>query len=76
MTEQELDEIMTVRWPSVVRRVMADGSDEWVMGFVRSIARHGKRANWRPSKKQQQIMRRLVAEVGTAPEQPFDPFED
>jgi len=75
MTERELDEILTVRWPSVVRRVMAEGSDEWLKGFVLSIARHRKRASWRPSEKQQQIMRRLVAELGTAPEPSFDLIE-
>lgn len=67
MTSAELDEIMTYRWPIVVRRVMADGADEWIKGFVRSIARHGKRASWHPSPKQEQIMRRLVAELSTAP---------
>jgi len=68
MTAHELDEVLTFRWPLVVRRVMADGSDEWLKGFVRSIARHGKRPAWRPSQKQEQIMRRLVSELGTAPE--------
>lgn len=65
MTEQELDQILTHQWPAVVRRVMGDGSDEWLKGFVRSIAKHGKRPKWRPSAKQEQIMRKLVAEVGT-----------
>ncbi|WP_417210001.1 hypothetical protein [Antarctobacter sp.] len=65
MTDQELDEILNHRWPIVLRRIMADGSDEWLKGFVRSIAKHGKRASWRPSSKQQQIMRRLVSELGT-----------
>ncbi|APZ52165.1 hypothetical protein [Salipiger abyssi] len=76
MTDRELDEILTYRWPIVVRRVMADSSDDWVKGFVRSIARHGKRASWRPSLKQAQIMRRLVSELGTAPETSFNPIED
>ena len=62
MTEQELDEILTLRWPAVVRQVMADDSDEWLKGFVRSIARQGKRKTWKPSKRQASIMRRLVAE--------------
>lgn len=75
MTDRELDEIMELQWPSVVRRVMADGSDEWLKGFVRSIARHGKRAAWRPSAKQEQIMRRLVSELGTAPDQEFEVIE-
>ena len=75
MTDRELDEILTFRWPIVMRRVMADGSDEWLKGFVRSIAKHGKRAAWRPSAKQEQIMRRLVSELGTAPEQNFELIE-
>jgi hypothetical protein len=68
MTERELDELLTLYWPQVLRRVMADGSDEWIKGFVRSIAKHGKRAAWRPSARQEQIMRRLVSELGTATE--------
>jgi len=75
MTERELDEVLTIRWPIVLRRVMADGSDEWLKGFVRSIARHGKRPNWRPTAKQEQIMRRLVSELGTAPAQSFEVIE-
>lgn len=75
MTEQELDEIITHRWPLVLRRVMAEGSDEWLKGFVRSIARHGKRPRWRPTPKQAQIMRRLVSELGTEQAQPFEVFE-
>lgn len=67
MTERELDDILTHRWPLVLRATMA-GTDEWLKGFVRSIARHGKRASWRPSPRQEQIMRRLVAELGTAPQ--------
>lgn len=67
MTDSELEEILTFRWPIVMRRVMADGSDEWLKGFVRSIARHGKRQSWRPTVKQAQIMRRLVSELGTTP---------
>jgi hypothetical protein len=68
MTERELDELLMLYWPQVLRRVMADGSDEWIKGFVRSIAKHGKRAAWRPSARQEQIMRRLVSELGTATE--------
>ena len=63
MTDCELDEILTLRWPTVMRRVMADGSDEWLKGFVRSIARHGKRPAWRPSTKQAHIMRQLVVDL-------------
>lgn len=66
MTDLELDEILTHRWPLVMRAVMA-GSDEWLQGFVRSIAKHGKRASWRPTAKQEQVMRRLLSELGRAP---------
>lgn len=62
MNEQELDEILTVHWPAVVRRVMADDADDWLKGFVRSIARHGKRKSWTPSAKQEALMRKLLAE--------------
>lgn len=75
MTDRELEEVLTHRWPIVMRRVMADGTDDWLKGFVRSIAKHGKRASWRPSRKQEQIMRRLVSEVGTAPEQGVELIE-
>ncbi|MCA0851437.1 hypothetical protein [Salipiger thiooxidans] len=68
MTDIELDEIMVHSWPMVLRRVMSEETDEWLKGFVRSIARHGKRAAWRPTEKQAQIMRRLVSELGTAPD--------
>ena len=75
MTESELDELLTLRWPTVVRRVMEDGSDEWLSGFVRSIAKNGKRKSWQPTAKQASIMRRLVAELCTAPEPHVDLFE-
>lgn len=74
-TEQELEEILTYRWQIVLRRVMADSSDEWLKGFVRSIARHGKRATWKPTEKQAQIMRQLVSELGTVPEHEVDLIE-
>lgn len=75
MTDLELDEILTVRWPGILRQVMADGSDDWLKGFVRSIARHGKRRSWRPTHRQEQIMRRLVSEMGTAPSGDIDVIE-
>ena len=74
MTERELDELLTFRWPIVVRRVMADG-DEWTRGFVRSIARNGKKPSWQPSRRQEQIMRRLVSELGTGADQEIDVIE-
>ncbi|MBB94656.1 MAG: hypothetical protein CML68_08645 [Rhodobacteraceae bacterium] len=76
MTSQELDELLTFRWPMVMRRVMADGSDEWLKNFVRSIARQGKRPAWRPTQKQEQIMCRLVSELGTAPNTDPEVIED
>lgn len=75
MTDRELDEILVFRWPVVMRHVLADGSDEWLCGFVRSIARHGKRPSWRPTTKQAQIMRRLVSELGTAREPMMEVIE-
>ncbi|KPP85800.1 MAG: hypothetical protein HLUCCO07_01755 [Rhodobacteraceae bacterium HLUCCO07] len=75
MTEAELDEILTVHWPRVLRRAMADGSDDWAKGFAKSIARHGKRPGWRPTVKQAQIMRRMVSELGTAPEEQMELIE-
>lgn len=75
MTPRELDEILTLHWPRVVRRVMAEGGDEWLQGFAKSIARHGKRASWRPSDKQEALMRRLVSELGTAPAHDRDLIE-
>ncbi|MEQ5870038.1 hypothetical protein J4E08_09000 [Sagittula sp. NFXS13] len=74
MTSAELDEILMHRWPLVMRAVMA-GTDDWLKGFVRSIARHGKRASWRPTQRQEQIMRRLVSELGTAPTHDVDVIE-
>lgn len=75
MTSHELESVLTHSWPLVVRRVMADGSDDWLKGFVRSIARHAKRPAWRPTGKQWQIMRRLVSELGTAPDRDVDLIE-
>lgn len=63
MTPRELDEIIETKWPAVVRRAMADGSDDWLKGFVRSISKQAKRANWKPSQRQAQLMRHLVAEL-------------
>ena len=62
MTDAQLDELLTFRWPVVMRRVMAECSEEFPRNFVRSIARHGKRAGWRPSIKQERIMRQMLAD--------------
>ncbi|EAP84902.1 hypothetical protein [Sulfitobacter sp. EE-36] len=74
MTDRELEEVLTFRWPLVMRRTMA-GTDEWLKGFVRSIAKHGKRPRWRPTARQEQIMRRLVSELGTTPERDVELIE-
>jgi hypothetical protein len=65
MTDLELDQILTLQWPSVVRRIMGDPkADDFAKGFARSIARHGKRQAWRPSQKQARIMREMVDQYG------------
>ena len=61
MTDLELDEILTLHWPRVMRRVMAVGSER-EQGFVKSIARNCKHLSWRPSPKQAAWMQALVAE--------------
>lgn len=74
MTARDVDIIMETRWPRVVRHVMA-GDDEWLKGFVRSIARHGKRSSWHPTVKQEQIMRRLLVEADAPHDPGFDLIE-
>lgn len=66
MTALELDQILTLDWPPLVRKVMAGDADGWTKSFVLSIARHGKRPNWHPSPKQASLMRRLVADHKSA----------
>ncbi len=63
MTEAELDELLTLHWPRVMRRAMSGELDEWERGFARSIARHAKRPSWMPTRKQAAVMRRLVSEL-------------
>lgn len=74
MSDLELDEIMILWWPRVLRRAMA-GSDDWAKSFARSIAKHGKRASWSPSEKQAHLMRRMIAELHSAPQPEFDLIE-
>ena len=76
MTEQELDLILTLRWPSVVRHVMASGSDPRLMDFVRSISRQGKRKSWRPSRKQEAWMRAILADFKQSPEPDIQLIEE
>lgn len=75
MTELELDEILTLHWGRVIRRTMVDG-DEWAQGFAKSIARHGKRRDWRPTPKQAHIMRQMVSDLGTAVHENVDLVDD
>ena len=75
MTERELDEILTFRWPLIIRRAVASG-DTWVMGFAKSIARHGKRKSWTPTERQAAVMRRLVQELGKASEPEIELIEE
>ena len=76
MTELELDEILTLRWPRLVRRVMGDlTADDFAKGFVRSIARCAKRRNWHPSEKQERLMRRMLIDYSNAPEPEIDLIE-
>lgn len=72
MTDMELDEILTLRWPGVVRRVMADlDAGDFAKGFARSIAQQGRRQSWQPSQKQERIMRQLLDQYsGTAEREP------
>lgn len=69
MTELELDKILTLHWPTVMRRVMGDIRTEgFVRNFARSIARQGKRPQWRPTPKQERIMRQMLDEFTSPPE--------
>lgn len=63
MTDLELDEILTLKWPMVVRRVMGDASTAgFVRSFALSIARHARRPAWHPTPKQERIMRQMLGE--------------
>lgn len=69
MTEIELDEIITLRWPVLMRRVMGDARTEgFVRSFAQSIARHGKRPSWHPTPKQERVMRQLLDEYSGPPD--------
>lgn len=75
MTSNDLDVIMTHYWPRIVKKAMADKSDPWIKGFVLSIARHAKRPSWRPSAKQEQIMRSLLSDLHIGPTQDVELIE-
>lgn len=71
MTELELDEILTLRWPAVVRRIMGDlQASDFAKSFARSISRHGKRKDWQPSLKQERLMRSLLVDYGSGYPEP------
>lgn len=61
MTEVECDMMLTLQWPAVVQWAKQQ-DDEWLKGFVLSIAGKGKRKKWLPSGRQERLMRRLIAE--------------
>lgn len=54
-------ERLLFHWPAVVRAA----GDDWAKGFATSIARQSRRRGWRPTQKQMEIMRRLVADLFT-----------
>lgn len=73
MTDLELDKILTLEWPAVVRRVMGDVNTEgFARGFALSIARHGKRPAWRPTPKQEYLMKQFLRDYSGATEPELD----
>ncbi|MGJ8586374.1 MAG: hypothetical protein ACSHXD_19970 [Marinosulfonomonas sp.] len=74
MTDLDLDEIMTLYWPAILRSASASG-DDWLKGFTRSIARNAKRTGWLPTPKQAQLMKRLVVELRTSPDHDVEVIE-
>lgn len=61
MNAVELDYTLT-HWPTVLRAA-AVVNDPWLFDFARSIAHQAKRPAWRPSVRQEQLMRRMVREL-------------
>ena len=55
-------------------RGVAGSRNAWEAGFARSILRHSKRRNWRPTPAQDAIMNRLAGELFN--EDNFDVLED
>lgn len=76
MTDDELDYMLTAHWPAMTRKVATGAADDWVRGFVMSIARQAKRPRWRPTPKQAAMMRRLVAEFRQSSDDEFNPIEE
>lgn len=50
-------EVALLRMATLARRAPT----EWERNFARSILRNAKRPAWRPSEKQQRVMRRMIA---------------
>ncbi|SLN20097.1 hypothetical protein ROJ8625_00714 [Roseivivax jejudonensis] len=63
MSVRNIEELL-FQMPTVQRRA----SDEWARTFAASIMKQSRRRNWRPSEKQEAIMRRLVSEIFGEPE--------
>ncbi|PJN95993.1 hypothetical protein CNY89_05175 [Amaricoccus sp. HAR-UPW-R2A-40] len=61
----ELEE-MLLRMGPLARRAPT----EWERRFARSILRNAKRPAWRPSEKQQRVMRRMIAALFEGNEAP------
>jgi len=67
MTEMEIERILW-SWP----RVVATARGDWAKGFTASIGKQMRRPGWQPTEKQAGIMRRMVAELYSAPGEDFD----
>ena len=72
----ELDRVMTLEWPGLLRAAMARPCDPAARGFIRSISRQAKKPDWRPTVRQWAWMRALLEEHrrGSLAED-FDPIE-
>ena len=51
-----------------LRTVAAQAENQWAATFARSINAQSKRSGWKPSPKQEALMRRLVTELFTHPD--------
>lgn len=58
MTGPELRGLMQ-DWPSVMRQA----TDDWAQGFSADIWKLAGNGQWRPTKKQARIMRRMIREL-------------
>ena len=57
-------EELAFHMPSVIQHAESN----WAKGFAQSIVAQSRRRNWNPSPKQIGVMRRLVADLFTEPE--------